>query len=235
MSEFTTNAEQNVSAAKGVLGGYCYRAPIGTALPDSPTWEPNSTYFKTTDTEIVSGKTYYIESEGAYTAVAEPSADALSNYYEKESAWKNMGYIGEDGETFSTGLTSNTFRDQNGDVIGSSTSGIEKTFACAFAETKKAVFESIVGAENVTDENGVLTVHDKGPASDSYTYAWRFVLKDGRKWVRVAESASITDVSDVVTNNATELSWGGTFTAVKGHTTGDYFTDHFESTETEAA
>lgn len=243
MSEFTTNAEANVSAAKGVLGGYCYRAPLGTELPDSPQWRPQTeaTYELTSDTEVDNTKTYYTRSGSGtsaspyvYAAVASPAKANLGTYYEKiDAAWKNMGYIGENGETFGSSMTKNTFRDQNGDVIGTSTSGVDKTFGISFAETKKAVFESIVGADNVTDEGGVLTVHDKGPVQESYTYAWLFLLKNGRKWVRFAESASITEINDVQTNNSTELAWGGTFTAVKGPTTGDYFTDLFESTETE--
>lgn len=48
----------------------------------------DATYAKTSDSELVEGKTYYTRSGSAsagytYTAVAEPSASSLNNYYEK--------------------------------------------------------------------------------------------------------------------------------------------------------
>lgn len=39
-------------------------------------------YKKTTDTEVISGKTYYTESGGTYTAVSSPTKSGLANYYE---------------------------------------------------------------------------------------------------------------------------------------------------------
>ena len=40
-------------------------------------------YNKTTDTSVVSGKTYYTYAAGVYTAVAEPTTAGLPTYYEK--------------------------------------------------------------------------------------------------------------------------------------------------------
>ena len=42
-----------------------------------------ATYAKTTDTDVVSGKTYYTESSGTYTAVASPNKTNIGTYYEK--------------------------------------------------------------------------------------------------------------------------------------------------------
>lgn len=190
MSEYRTNAEINVSAAKGVVGGYCWRAPVGTALPDSWSWVPTE-------------------------------------------AWKCMGYITEDGETFSTTSNVTEFRDQNGDLIDSSQSQYGETFSCSFAESKKATFESVFGEEAVTDENGTLTVNHTGAEPGSYSYAFLFVLKDGRKWIRFAEKCKRTSVGDVTTNSSSLLAWNATFQVVRSESTGGYFKDLFESTETE--
>ena len=40
-------------------------------------------YAKTTDTAVVSGKTYYTESGGVYSQVSSPQTDAIGTYYEK--------------------------------------------------------------------------------------------------------------------------------------------------------
>ncbi|MBQ6411118.1 MAG: hypothetical protein IJI16_04125 [Atopobiaceae bacterium] len=189
MSEYTTNAEANVSAAKGVVGGYCWRAPIGTALPETPSWTPTS-------------------------------------------AWDCMGYVTEDGETFSTSSNVTEFRDQNGDVMDTSQSQYGETFACSFAETKEHTFESIYGADAVTDTNGVLKVNHTGEEPEAYSYAFLFLLKNGRKWVRFAEKAKRTTIGDLTTNSANVLAWNATYQVLRSETTGGYFVDLFESTET---
>lgn len=52
--------------------------------PEDGGFEPAITeYVKTTDTEIVPGKTYYTESSGSYSSVASPEVDDIGTYYEK--------------------------------------------------------------------------------------------------------------------------------------------------------
>lgn len=191
MSEFKTNAEENVSAAQGTIGGYVYRAPIGTPLPDSYDWKPTD-------------------------------------------AWKCMGFVDENGETFSTTTSVQEFHDQNGDVVDVSQSGYGESFACSFIETKAATFESIYGEDAVTDENGTLKVNHTGAEAGAFSYAFLFLLKNGRRWVRYAEKCKRTEISDTVTNKSTVLGWSAKYSALKSTTTDGYFVDLFESTETEA-
>lgn len=189
MSANTQNAEINVSAAKGVTGGYVYRAPVGSTLPNSPDWEPDGT-------------------------------------------WTCMGYVTEDGETFSTESEVQEFRDQNGDIIDTSQSSYGESFSCSFAETKKAVFESMYGEDAVKDEGGVLEVNHTGAEPGTYSYAFLFLLKNGRKWVRCAEKCKRTELSDMQANSSTLVAWGATYRVIKSETTEGYFEDFFESTET---
>lgn len=238
MSEFLTTAEQNVSAAKGVQGGYCYRAPVGTPLPDSPDWRPEPVYVKTADTDIDASKTYYSKSGSGetekYAEVDNPVKASIATYYEKSMPWKNMGYITEDGEKWSTEISTQEFVDQNGDTMDTSQTKYSEGFGCAFAETKAAPFESIYGKDAVTDENGVLKVNHIGAEPEVWTYAFLFLLKDGRKWVRYAEKCKRTDIAEQTTNSSTVLAWNANYKALKSEKTGGYFVDLFESTETEA-
>ncbi len=66
--------------SKDNIGGY-YEKNISwqTSFKDKDI----TTYIKTTDTDIISGKTYYTESDGVYTAVTNPSKDNIKSYYEK--------------------------------------------------------------------------------------------------------------------------------------------------------
>ena len=50
-------------------------------------------YVKTTDSSVVSGKTYYTESGGSYSKVASPSAGSLSTYYELTGAGAPINYM----------------------------------------------------------------------------------------------------------------------------------------------
>lgn len=241
MSEFTKNAEVNVSAAKGTVGGYVYRAPVGTKLPDSPQWSPVENYAKTTDTEVDPGTTYFTRTGSGskanpytYAAVDDPKKEELGTYYVQDlGKWTCMGYINEDGESFDTSINTREFRDQNGDLMDTSQSDYSESFACAFAETKASTFQSIYGEDAVTDESGVLSVNHTGAEPGIYTYAFCFLLKDGRRWVRFAEKCKRTEISEVKTNSSTLLAWSASYAAIRSETTGGYFYDMFESTETE--
>lgn len=245
MSEFKSNAEANVSAAKGVVGGYVWRAPVGTPLPDNWEWTPPlddvETYTLTEDTEVDNSKTYYTRSgsEGSYTytAVASPTKSGLATYYEKTvtpSPWACMGYVSEDGETFQTNSESTVFRDQNGHVIHTSQTTYDETFACSFVETKKSTFQSIYGKDAVTDIDGTLKVTHTGEEPGTFSYVFLFLLKDGRKWIRFAEKCKRTSIGDLTTNSSTLLAWNATYQVVRSEETDGYFVDYFESTETEA-
>lgn len=50
-------------------------------------------YVKTKDTELVSGKAYYTESDGTYTKVTSPAKSGLSNYYELVGVGKNVNFL----------------------------------------------------------------------------------------------------------------------------------------------
>lgn len=239
MSKFETNAEENVSAAKGTYGGYVYRAPVGTPLPDSSQWTPIEKYVKTKDTSLEENKTYYTRSGSGtkaspytYESVESPAVGSIGTYYEAVTGdWTCMGFVNEDGETFSTNTSIQEFRDQNGDVIDTSQSQYGESFSCAFAETKASTFESIYGKDAVKDENGELSVNHDGAEAGAYTYAFLFLLKDGRKWVRFAEKCKRTEINDVKTNSSTLLAWQASYTVIRSETTGGYFKDLFESTE----
>jgi len=50
-------------------------------------------YFKTSDTALVTGKTYYTVSNSVYTAVSQPNVSNIANYYEYGYAWSNTSTV----------------------------------------------------------------------------------------------------------------------------------------------
>lgn len=77
---------------------------------DAFNWEPENggfapltaSYVKTTDTELATGKTYYTESDGAYSSVNSPAKANLGTYYEKVSGAHKINVLVACGETCKT-------------------------------------------------------------------------------------------------------------------------------------
>ena len=53
-------------------------------------YEKTYTYTKTTDEEVVAGKTYYEQSGTEYVAVSAPTSDDISNYYERSETYTQL-------------------------------------------------------------------------------------------------------------------------------------------------
>lgn len=186
----TKNIKDNVSAAKGVDGGYCFRAEVGTELPKDLDWTP-------------------------------------------DDKWTCMGYISDDGVEFDTDADVEEFNDMNGEPVEESESKHTETFGVKFLEKKAAVLETQYGKAQVTDENGMITCHINGKDRDHFTYVFLFLLKNGRKWTRICEDAKVNELDTEQAVSSELAGRKATFKAFKGATTGDYFTDYIESTETE--
>lgn len=192
MAETNQNSNTNVSAGKGVAGGYMFRAPLGTVKP--------------------------IDYETALGA-----------------EFKCCGAISEDGVAFSTESDAEEFRDLNGDVMDVSKTSNSEKFTLVLAEMKALTLETQYGSKNVTDAAGMITVHINGAEPERYIYVFELLLKSGRKWRRIVHDANVTEMSDLTVASSELLGREATFTAYKDATTGDYYTDYIESTETTKA
>lgn len=151
-----------------------------------------------------------------------------------DAAFLNMGFLGDDGVNFSDSSSTETAYDANGDSIATSQGEIEKTFTVTFREIKKDSLAVLYGSANVTDADGKLTVHDKGPNSATYVGVFEIRLKDGRKWRRVVPQCQPGELGDqtIVYNELVgrEL----TMAALLDSTSGSYYIDYIDSTETTA-
>lgn len=152
-----------------------------------------------------------------------------------DAAFLNIGFLGDDGVNFSDSSSTENAFDANGDAIATSQGEIEKTFTVTFREIKKDSLAVLYGSANVTDADGVLTVHDKGPNSATYVAVFEIRLKDGRKWRRVVPQCQPGELGDqtIVYNELVgrEL----TMAALLDSTSGSYYIDYIDSTEPEAA
>lgn len=147
----------------------------------------------------------------------------------------NMGFLGDDGVNFSDSSSTETAYDANGDSIATSQGEIEKTFTVTFREIKKDNLAVMYGATNVTDESGVIEVHDKGPNATTYVGVFEILLKDGRKWRRIVPQCQPGELGDQTIAYNELVGREITMTALLDSTSGSYYVDYIDSTETEAA
>jgi hypothetical protein len=194
MAKATTNNQANVSAAKGVKGGYIFSAPVGTTLPT--------------------------------TVVTKAS--------ELDKAFNVLGFISEDGYVESVSEDSNDIVDLNGDLMDSSNSNRVESAAVTFAEIKADTLKRQYGEDNVTDENGVITVKHNADSHDSFAYVLLLTLKNGRKWTKVVPAGKSTELDDL-TISSSELCQRQVTIKYLTDDDGQTCYDYFESTETEAA
>lgn len=164
------NNTQNVSVGKGVVGGYLFAAPSGTALP---------TNYST----------------------------ALPNTY------VNLGYVTDDGATFSTDVDSSTFKDLNGDDIATSSGGRTRTLNVQLAEVKADTLKEVFGQSAVTvDGSGNITITHDNNDMPHRVVVLELVLRGGRRWRRVLPDAQITEWGDLTVLYSDLVTFDVTFT-----------------------
>ena len=172
---------------------------------------------------------------GGYMFVA-PAGTTLpvDNKSELDAKFVNMGYLGEDGISFSDSSSNDKFVDMNGDTIATGAGEVEKTFTVTFNEVKKDSWGMIYGSGNVTDANGVFKVVDDGPTEDEHVAVFELLLKNGRKWRRIVPRFKLGESGDWSVVYSELVKREATFTALKDGANG-YYIDYIDSTETSAA
>lgn len=190
MAESTTNNQANVSAGKGVKGGYIFSAPVGTTLP--------------TDIET-----------------------------ELDTAFKCLGFISEDGYVETVEEDSNDIVDLNGDLMDSSNSNRVESAQFTLAEIKAETLKRQYGENNVTDEDGIITVHHNSDSHSVFAYVLELVLKNGRRWRKVIPQGQSSELDDL-TVASSELCQRALTMKYLTDEAGNTCYDYIESTETEA-
>ena len=191
------NNAANVSTTRGVVGGYFFRAPIGTT--DLPT----ALNFKT-----------WVPSD----------------------AWKNQGYIPEDGFTEGVEFGDTTeLRDINLDTVDTDTGGATETLTVGLMEINARALGTQYGDDNVTDASGVITVeHDWSNAGEASMFALLLLLKNGRKWVKLIRNGKVTALSEFTGNKTTAAQRQVTITYSKDSSGNAGCVDFIESNDTAA-
>lgn len=190
MAESTKNNTDNVSAAKGVLGGYIFSAPVGTTLP--------------------------------------------TDYSTKlDDAFKCLGFVSEDGYVETVDEDSDDLTDMNGDVMDSTHSNRVESAQVTFAEIKAGTLKRMYGDDNVTDQNGMITVRHNSNSHSTFVYVLELLLKNNRKWRKVVPLGQSSELDDLTISSSELASRPVTLKYLScSELDGDTCRDYIESTET---
>lgn len=170
--------------------------------------DANSTANVSVGKGVVGG---YLFAAPAGTTLPTDYSTALAN------AFVNLGYVTDDGATFSTEAESSTFKDLNGDDIATSNGGRTRTLNVQLAEVKADALKEVFGQSAVTVATGSGTAGDITITHNNNDMPHRvvvmeLVLRNGRKWRRVLPDAQVTDWGDLTVLYSDLVSFDITFT-----------------------
>lgn len=151
---------------------------------------------------------------GGYLYAAPASTTAPTDYSTALAvAFVNLGYVTDDGATFSTDAESNTFKDLNGTDILTSAGGRTRTLNVQLAEVKADTLKEVFGQSAVTvSAGGDITVAHSNSDMPHRMLVMELVLRDGRKWRRVIKDAQVTEWGDLTVLYSDLVTFDITFT-----------------------
>lgn len=175
-------------------------------------------------------------SSGAYAWIAPYGATLpTDNTSTVDTAFKVLGFISEDGITFSDSFDSTTHSDMNGDTVATSAGAVEKTASMKWLELKKATLDIVYGAENVKDADGTIEYTDKGPDQTLWSMVFDFVLGGSRKWRVIVPQCKLSELADMTINYQELVGRETTMAVLYDSDAGGYYKGYLDSTETTGA
>lgn len=145
------------------------------------------------------------------------------------SAYKNMGYISEDGYVQSVSTDTEEVQAWGGDVVLTAQSSYSETHTVNFIETNVNTLKAYFGDANVTESNGLITVNAKSTPLPECVVVIEMVLTGGRIKRIVIPHAKIADRSGDITYSDTDaVAYPAVFSAAPD-TNGNYHIEYIST------
>lgn len=142
------------------------------------------------------------------------------------AAYKNMGYISEDGYVQSVSTDTEEVQAWGGDVVLTAQSSYSETHTVNFIETNVNTLKAYFGDTNVTESNGLITVNAKSTPLPECVVVIEMVLTGGRIKRIVIPHAKIADRSGDITYSDTDaVAYPAVFSA-SPDTNGNYHIEY---------
>lgn len=151
-----------------------------------------------------------------------------------DANFKVLGFLNEDGYVETIETDSEDMVDMNGDLMDTETTSRVESATFTLAEIKAGTLKFMYGSNNVTDENGLITVKHNGNSSDEWSVVLELVLKNNRRWRKCIPLARIDELGDL-TLAVAELAGREITAKYLTDKDGNTCYDYIESTETQGA
>ena len=130
------------------------------------------------------------------------------------SAYKNMGYISDDGVVNSKTRENTEVNAWGGDKVRDLQTKKTDTFQMTFIEARNTeVLKAVHGDDNVTQSGGMITIRENAKELDNAVWVIDEIMNDGYLKRTVIPDGKVTDVGDVTHKDDTLLGYQATISA----------------------
>lgn len=133
-----------------------------------------------------------------------------------DAAFKEIGYLSEDGITNSNSPETDNIKAWGGDVVATTQSEKPDTFKLTLIETLKSeVLKVVYGDDNVTvGEDGAVSVKANNAEAEAHAWVFDMILKDGALKRIVIPQGKISEIGDITYNDSDLVGYEVTITCV---------------------
>lgn len=170
---------------------------------------------------------------GGYLFSAPVGTPLPTDYTTKlDEAFVNVGFLSDEGITFTTDASTDDFHDLNGDKVLTAISSVDHQLAVQFIEVNEASLKETFGQANVnTGTGGTLTVKHNNTDMPHRSLVGEFVLRDGRRFRKVIPDAQVTEWDDTTIVSSELYMLPVTYTEYPDEN-GNYELDYIEAAKT---
>lgn len=153
---------------------------------------------------------------GGYGAVAPAGFDVklledmtktITELIEGNDALKSLGYIGEDGLTFSTDTDTNDIPEWGGSIVSSELSSYAESVQVPFLEARESVLKAVYGDANVTASAATTTVRHNNQFTQPHVFVFDSVISSTKVRRSIIPLGRIFERDDLTLNNSDVIAY----------------------------
>lgn len=140
-------------------------------------------------------------------AQLEDVTKTLDELMKANTQLESLGYIGEDGLTFTTDTDTNDITEWGGNIVSSELSSYGESVQVPFLESRAAVLKTVYGEVNVTTEGAITTVRHNNRFTEPRVFVFDSVISSTKVRRSIIPLGRIFERDDLSLNNSDVVSY----------------------------